>query len=361
MKQCDKGHFFDEKRFQDCPYCSQISKTPRAVATPVVPPVSMEIPKPACGETVAIDMEPVNVKCGHTVAVYVEEQPSNIHKTVALDHDPDNLPEASAVDESLPVDATSNVPDDTNAGDLSIKNDSMIASEVTESVVADGIVADVAVPVVAEGIAAVAAPAAAEGIAAVMDAPVLAEAGDAIKQTEPCIELMGEEPCNTADDSFEETSHEPLDETATANEEQKDEAFGDVNTAALIQSIISTPPKKSVRYRAQLEIHAFVIAIDGPMIGASYACYNEKTRIGRGKENEISLNRDGIVEEMPCAFITYDRFECKYSITPTDAGTVIRLNEEPIYEETALSLYDRISLGDTDLMFIPVCGEKFRW
>ena len=32
MKQCDNGHFYDEKRFDTCPYCQEGSQTSRTVS-----------------------------------------------------------------------------------------------------------------------------------------------------------------------------------------------------------------------------------------------------------------------------------------------------------------------------------------
>lgn len=36
-------------------------------------------------------------------------------------------------------------------------------------------------------------------------------------------------------------------------------------------------------------------------------------------------------------------------------------NNEALYTYRALKAYDRIELGESELMFIPLCGSHFSW
>lgn len=61
MKQCDKGHFFDENRYPECPYC----RPETAPASPV-----FAAPDAGIGKTVAISTPPpVSDERGKTVGV----------------------------------------------------------------------------------------------------------------------------------------------------------------------------------------------------------------------------------------------------------------------------------------------------
>jgi predicted component of type VI protein secretion system len=74
MKQCDRGHFYDDVRYQECPYCekvqptygatisvSQVIEEPVAAATPIVEPVSeVETLAEPMGEVEAVvEVEPL--------------------------------------------------------------------------------------------------------------------------------------------------------------------------------------------------------------------------------------------------------------------------------------------------------------
>lgn len=58
MKQCDNGHFYDEKRFDTCPYCQEGSQTSRTVSLDDI------------GKTVAVsNWEPREGDRGKTVGI----------------------------------------------------------------------------------------------------------------------------------------------------------------------------------------------------------------------------------------------------------------------------------------------------
>ena len=104
MIQCERGHFFDENRYQTCPYCSQVSSKPRSVTPPVAP--NMAIPTPSCGKTVAVEGVEVEPSVGKTVAIdnYVEEAP-RVSKTVAISEEPLDFPPVSAIQNPVPAPA----------------------------------------------------------------------------------------------------------------------------------------------------------------------------------------------------------------------------------------------------------------
>ena len=40
---------------------------------------------------------------------------------------------------------------------------------------------------------------------------------------------------------------------------------------------------------------------------------------------------------------------------------LVFLNEEEVDAPIELAPYDRIEIGNTQLLFVPFCGEKFQW
>lgn len=114
-------------------------------------------------------------------------------------------------------------------------------------------------------------------------------------------------------------------------------------------------------YLPRLHARAFFVCIDGPMTGASFVFQENKAIIGRQKNYEISLFRDPSVSRNPHAIIRYAKETLTYTVAPGDAEKKVSVNGEFISQEQTLKLYDIVGIGQTRLLFIPVCSEKFAW
>ena len=143
----------------------------------------------------------------------------------------------------------------------------------------------------------------------------------------------------------------PVDAPSPVIEEPKP---ADPNaTVALTESDMDFIPRVHAR--------AFLVGIDGPMTGASYVFQESRAIIGRQKNYEISLYRDNSVSRSPHAILTYNKDTLRYAIACGDADKKVSVNGAFITGETELKLYDVIGVGQSRLLFIPVCSEKFAW
>ncbi len=98
--------------------------------------------------------------------------------------------------------------------------------------------------------------------------------------------------------------------------------------------------------------------------GTSFEIKNGRTTIGRsgnGQIVDVSLERDASVSRGAQATITYDPKKVRFLIKSNDANTLVYVNEELLMEYTELKAYDRIQLGSSELVFIPLCSDKFSW
>ena len=114
-------------------------------------------------------------------------------------------------------------------------------------------------------------------------------------------------------------------------------------------------------YLPRIHARAFLVCIDGPMTGASYVFQESKAIIGRQKNYEIALYRDNSVSRSPHAIISYYKDAFRYTVSAGDAEKKVSVNGAFIEAETDLKMYDVIGIGQTRLLFIPVCSEKFAW
>ena len=48
-------------------------------------------------------------------------------------------------------------------------------------------------------------------------------------------------------------------------------------------------------------------------------------------------------------------------LLPGDSNGLVYLNDEAVYVPTGLNIYDVIELGESKFLYIPFCGEHFKW
>ena len=114
-------------------------------------------------------------------------------------------------------------------------------------------------------------------------------------------------------------------------------------------------------YLPRIHARAFLVCIDGPMTGASYVFQESRAVIGRQKNYEIALYRDISVSRSQHAILNYYSDSFRYTVSAGDADKKVSVNGVFIDAETDLKLNDIIGVGQTRLLFIPVCSEKFAW
>ena len=114
-------------------------------------------------------------------------------------------------------------------------------------------------------------------------------------------------------------------------------------------------------YLPRVHARAFLVCVDGPMTGASFVFQENKAIIGRQKNYEIALFRDNSVSRSPHAIISYDKDALRYTVAQGDPEKRVSVNGTFINAEQELKLYDIIGIGQTRMLFIPVCSEKFAW
>ena len=111
-------------------------------------------------------------------------------------------------------------------------------------------------------------------------------------------------------------------------------------------------------------VTGWVVAISGPEKGRSFEVHSGKTTLGRkgpGKDIDISIENDHSVSRGVQAVIIYDPKQRNFLINPTDGASLVYLNESLLMEYSELKAYDKISIGETELLFIPFCSEYFSW
>lgn len=104
----------------------------------------------------------------------------------------------------------------------------------------------------------------------------------------------------------------------------------------------------------------WLVAIGGPNKGRDYKIHAEHNYIGR-LSGDIIIQGDETISRENHAFVTYDTRDRIYYITPGEGRSIVRYNGKALLQATELKAYDQIEIGNTVLVFMPLCGGSFDW
>lgn len=96
--------------------------------------------------------------------------------------------------------------------------------------------------------------------------------------------------------------------------------------------------------------------------GASYSLTFGMNTIGRNPSNHICIdNKDTSISREKHAVIIYDYQNNKFFVKHGEGQFLSYLNDEVLLDSKELHANDRIRVGKTELIFIPLCSENFTW
>jgi hypothetical protein len=106
----------------------------------------------------------------------------------------------------------------------------------------------------------------------------------------------------------------------------------------------------------------WLIVTDGPGRGAAFTLFGGVSQIGRGKNQTIPLDfGDNSISRENHAAIAYDHTQNRFFIGHGGKANLVRRNDRPVLATEELDAGDRITIGETSLRFVPLCGEDFSW
>lgn len=115
---------------------------------------------------------------------------------------------------------------------------------------------------------------------------------------------------------------------------------------------------------AIIPVTGWLVCVAGPGKGTDYRLHGGYNQIGRGRGLDVMVIGDPKISEKPMAWIAYDPVSRTFAIG-ANAGTTnfFYLNGKPLYANQTVGLapHDRVRMGDTTLIFQPLCGADFSW
>jgi hypothetical protein len=107
----------------------------------------------------------------------------------------------------------------------------------------------------------------------------------------------------------------------------------------------------------------WLVVIGGPGLGAFRPIFEGNNTIGRGEDQRIPIDfGDNTISSTEQAYIRYDSMDRSFLFVPNLSKTnVVAINNKRPTGAVKLERMDVISVGRTQLAFVPFCGEEFDW
>ena len=107
----------------------------------------------------------------------------------------------------------------------------------------------------------------------------------------------------------------------------------------------------------------WLVVVGGPGLGAFRPIFEGNNAVGRSKEQRIPIDfGDTTISSEEQAYIRYDSTDRSYLFVPNLSKTnIVAINDKKPTGAVKLELMDVITMGRTQLAFVPFCGEEFDW
>ena len=105
----------------------------------------------------------------------------------------------------------------------------------------------------------------------------------------------------------------------------------------------------------------WLIAINGNHLGQDFHLKVGKNFIGRDSKMDVALVGDKSVSRNKHAIVVYEPKQHLYLVQPGESSELVYLNDEVVLSPMKLKAYDKITIGEVNLIFMPLCGEQFNW
>lgn len=120
--------------------------------------------------------------------------------------------------------------------------------------------------------------------------------------------------------------------------------------------------KKATVTSSQVDpVVGWLVCIQGGNFGESFCIYSGNNSIGRNNSNRIVVDKDMSISREKHSSLVYEPKKRNFFIQPGSGRGITYLNEEDVFETKKLTANDIIEIGNSKLMFIPLCSEKFSW
>jgi pSer/pThr/pTyr-binding forkhead associated (FHA) protein len=108
-------------------------------------------------------------------------------------------------------------------------------------------------------------------------------------------------------------------------------------------------------------VTGWLVCIKGVNKGKDFRLHSQRNYIGRSSAVDVCID-DPKVSREPSVEIAYDPYSRAFFVASCrGAKQITYLNNRPLMGDRDLVNGDVLRLGDTELIFVPLCGDNFAW
>ena len=117
-----------------------------------------------------------------------------------------------------------------------------------------------------------------------------------------------------------------------------------------------------LRKRTGLDpVVGWLVCIDGPDRGRDYRIHSERNFLGRDPSMDLCISGDDTISRHKHAILSFNPETQRFTILPGDSRGITYCNGEEVDSPRELHSHDVLRLGQTQLLFIPLCDDRFHW
>lgn len=127
----------------------------------------------------------------------------------------------------------------------------------------------------------------------------------------------------------------------------------------------SSEEKMTVSYFTRVfgmePVVGWLVAVGGMYFGEDFRLKEGRNFIGRAPEMDIQLSLDTTVSRRRHAIIVYEPRSRVFYAQPGDSRELFYVNDKVVLSVMELHDRDVLTIGNTRLMLVTLCGDGFRW
>jgi len=149
----------------------------------------------------------------------------------------------------------------------------------------------------------------------------------------------------------------------TAQNEETDARGGQPSMTGPKTQIVRGPRRPTRTDFHQEPVVAWLVVIGGPGLGAFRPLFTGNNTVGRATTNRVPIDfGDDSISSQEQAYVRYDASDREFLFVPNLSKTnVVSINDQKPTSAVRLRPMDVITMGQTQLVFVPFCGEDFDW
>jgi serine/threonine protein kinase len=105
----------------------------------------------------------------------------------------------------------------------------------------------------------------------------------------------------------------------------------------------------------------WLVCVTSAHFGEDFRLKSGRNFIGRGAYMDVVISNDNAVSCEKHAIVVFEPKGRMFLVMPGESKELCYLNNEVVLTPKELNPGDRLTVGETSLMFIPCCGPEFTW